>query len=538
MTFLETLKKIDKKCAVEQDAGTRGEATRWSNKDLDPVPLEKRVWGPVDVWSYWISDQFATPTWNLGSTIIALGLTAREGIPLTFLAFFVIGLALTATGRMGALSHCSFPVLVRASFGMWGGYFAILTRVILALLWLCIQTYQAGNITAVMLTAIWPSYGRIKNTLPEGLGITTQTLVGFVIYWIVQTPLACVPVHKLRYLFRVKAVICPIAFGGLFLWGCIVTKGKGDYIGGPTHTTIGKAWACISALNACTGLYSTLSVNMPDFCRFCRNGSVNWTQAIAVPVAGTTPVICAIFAAAAAKQKWGIDAWDPAVLIAKFDSRAAQFFAAFAMLLATVGSNISANSISFATDFTSILPRYFTIFRASIFAAILCFAVNPWKIVTSSGGFYNFISAYPVFIASICSIMATDFFLVRKGKIDINELYKPKGVYYYTYGINFRALASWIIALAPNLPAFANAIDPSNPNVQPYTYYFGWYFSTALSCVTYLLLNKVFPPTSSFVPEAVYELDFPEQGTGTHSEPSLPESEKDKSAAYVGAVEV
>lgn len=71
--------------------------------------------------------------WNLGSTLVTLGLTAREGIPITFAAFFVIGIILTLQGRVGAITHCSFPVLARASFGMVGAYLAIIVRTVLAL---------------------------------------------------------------------------------------------------------------------------------------------------------------------------------------------------------------------------------------------------------------------------------------------------------------------------------------------------------------------------------------------------------------------
>jgi nucleobase:cation symporter-1, NCS1 family len=44
-------------------------------------------------------------------------------------------------------------------------------------------------------------------------------------------------------------------------------------------------------------------------------------------------------------------------LIDNWDNRAAAFFASFAFALATICTNISANSISAANDFTALLPR-------------------------------------------------------------------------------------------------------------------------------------------------------------------------------------
>lgn len=110
------------------------------------------------------------------------------------------------------------------------------------------------------------------------------------------------------------------------------------------------------------------------------------------------------------------------------------------------------NSISFATDVTGLFPRYFTIMRATIAAGILTLAINPWQIVNNGGSFFNFIGAYPAFLAPVAMIMLVDWFAVRKGNVDIRDLYNPKGPFAYTYGFNWRAYAAWIISLAPNLP--------------------------------------------------------------------------------------
>ncbi|GAA5917236.1 hypothetical protein JCM5296_002403, partial [Sporobolomyces johnsonii] len=447
---MNTLRKLDKKLTVKQEAGFKGEASRWSNKDLDPVPKSQRTWSALDICSYWNSDQFAPSTWDLGSTLVGFGLSASVGIPLTFVAFFCIGIVLSLNGRIGALTHCSFPVIARSSFGIVGAYLPILVRSILALLWLVILTYQGGAVVAVMITAIWPSFGRIPNRLPENLGITTQEMVGFLLLWLVQAPLACIPVYRLKTFFSIKAYISMIAFFALFVWSLVVTKGKGQIIAGPMDSSKfpqgSRSWAMVAGLNGIVGLYSTVSINIPDFSRFSRSPKSNWAQIFAVPLTGTIPVAISMLCAQAAQQLYGKAIFDPASLCALFDSRAAKFFAAFAFTIMTLGVNISANQISFATDITSLLPRYLTIFRASILASILCWATNPWKIVTNAPSFVAFLGAYPVFLAPVATIIATDFYLVRKRKIDVRELYEPNGIYRYTYGFNFRAIGAWICA--------------------------------------------------------------------------------------------
>ena len=41
---------------VPFEAGVYANSPRWSNKDLDPVPIEKRTWTALDYWAYWTSD--------------------------------------------------------------------------------------------------------------------------------------------------------------------------------------------------------------------------------------------------------------------------------------------------------------------------------------------------------------------------------------------------------------------------------------------------------------------------------------------------
>ena len=54
---------------------------------------------------------------------------------------------------------------------------------------------------------------------------------------------------------------------------------------------------------------------------------------------------------------YGSVIWDPLKLIDQWDNRAAAFFAAFAFCLATVGTNISANSLCAGNDMTALWPK-------------------------------------------------------------------------------------------------------------------------------------------------------------------------------------
>ena len=98
-------------------------------------------------------------------------------------------------------------------FGYYFSYFVVVSRCVLAIVWLgfvhythiqsrqqltlhSVQTVTGGQCVAVLLTAIWPSYARIPNHIPEDQGITTGGMIAFFLYFLLQLPFLCIPYTK------------------------------------------------------------------------------------------------------------------------------------------------------------------------------------------------------------------------------------------------------------------------------------------------------------------------------------------------------
>lgn len=54
-----------------------------------------------------------------------------------------------------------------------------------------------------------------------------------------------------------------------------------------------------------------------------------------------------------------------------------------------------------------------------------------------------------------------DYWLVKNRAIDVPQLYDQKGIYYYTWGFNWRAVVACVVAIAPNVPGMAHALNSS-----------------------------------------------------------------------------
>jgi len=117
-----------------------------------------------------------------------------------------------------------------------------------------------------------------------------------------------------------------------------------------------------------------------------------------------------IVVASAGQAIYGTLFWDPTMIIALWTNRAA----AFAFGLATLGTNISTNSIASSNDFAFLAPKYLNIQRGAFITAVLGgWATCPWKIQASATSLTTFLSGYIIVLAPIVAIMVSHSHRIR-----------------------------------------------------------------------------------------------------------------------------
>lgn len=406
-----------------------------------------------------------------------------------------------------------FSVIVRSSFGYYLGYFCIVSRSILAMFWLGIQSANGAYCVTIMLTAIWPSYAHIKNQLPEDAGITTQGMISYFLFWIIQLPLLLIPPTKLRWLFIIKLIAAPVAAIATMGWIVHKAGGSGELFHLP-ETVHGsqRAYLWLSSMSAVTGSWATLACNIPDFSRYARTSRGQYIQLPFLPAIFTICGVFGIITTSASKVVYGQYYWNPLDIVnhwlGSHSGRAAAFFAALSWYIAQVGTNITANSISAANDLTVMFPRFVNIKRGCIIAAIIGgWVIVPWKILTSATTFLAFMGGYAVFLAPMAGIIASDYWLVKHQHVDVPALYDPHGRYRYDGGVNWRAAIAFLVAVGPLLPGLAHSIDPNDTHITEgakHLYSIDWLFGFLVSIVLYTSLSKLFPAKESVVLHTVY----------------------------------
>lgn len=76
--------------------------------------------------------------------MIVSGLSWWQSWICVWIGYFIAASFVCLTGRIGAVYHISFPVTARASFGIWGSFWPVINRVVMAIIWYGVQGYIGG----------------------------------------------------------------------------------------------------------------------------------------------------------------------------------------------------------------------------------------------------------------------------------------------------------------------------------------------------------------------------------------------------------
>ncbi|KAI0258157.1 NCS1 nucleoside transporter family [Gloeopeniophorella convolvens] len=502
---------------LEPEPSTFAPSSAWSNKDMDPVPPHLRTWTTLNYVAYWISDAANAAVWELASSMLAIGLSWRQALPAIAVGHVIIAIVMVLNGTVGARLHVPFPVLNRSSFGFWLSYFSVVSRVVLSMFWFGIQTFVGSECVYQMLKAIWPSIAHLPNHLPPNANITTAGMLCYFLYWFIQFPFMLVSPQKIRWLFLAKAIIVPPTWLALLIWAFVKVPPNSGLLAQKAAISGSElSWAWLSALNSALGIYATLGVNIPDFTRYAKNERAQYIQLIIIPIAFTFASFVGIAVTSAGITLYGQVLWDPLTLIDRWDNRPAAFFTSFAFVLTTLGTNISANSLSAGNDMTALCPRYINIRRGQIICAFLGgWALCPWEILASATGFLSFMNGYTVFLGPITGVMITDYWLVHHTHVDVPSMYQPHGRYRYFHGMNWRAAAALITSIPLTLPGLINSINTNiHVGVGARLFDIAYILGFTIASIVYFTLSKVFPAHETMLDHAILEReDAPDDGS-------------------------
>lgn len=179
-------------------------------------------------------------------------------------------------------------------------------------------------------------------------------------------------------------------------------------------------------------------------------------------------------------------------------SRAAAFFAGCGLVTSQLAINTIDNAFSAGMDLAGLFPNFIDIRRGAYIGLILSIALCPWQLLSSASTFISVLSAYSVFLGPMTGIMICDYWVVRRRKLKLSDLYhgRKDGSFYFWHGVNWRSFAAWITGWSYLIPGFVKAVNPNInvPAACTRLYYLAFPLGFVESFVVYYALNYISPP--------------------------------------------
>lgn len=476
------------------------------NVDLAPVPQSQRKWGLLSFAALWISMSACIPTYMLASSLIGGGMNWWQAVLTIFLGNLIVLVPMILNAHAGTKYGIPFPVYCRASFGTVGANIPAVLRALVACGWFGIQAWIGGDAIFKILAVFIPALA--KGAALPVLGISFTHFLCFLFFWGINMWVIYRGIDTIRFLLNIKAPLL-IVLGLLLLWWAYQKAGGfGPMLSQPSHfepgqPKAGQFWKYFfPALTGMIGFWATLSLNIPDFSRYAKTQRDQvMGQALGLPLTMALYSFIGVAVTSATTIIFGETLWNPVDVLTRFTNPAVLVIAMISLCIATLATNIAANVVSPANDFSHLAPRRISFRVGGYITGIIGVLMMPWKLVADPNGYiFTWLIAYGALLGPIGGILIADYFVWRRCRLDVPALYNPNGQYSFTNGFSLVAVIALIVGTLPSVPGFLVEVKWLKRESVPDAllqlhildlYHYAWFVGFAVAFVVYLVGKKL-----------------------------------------------
>ena len=170
-------------------------------------------------------------------------------------------------------------------------------------------------------------------------------------------------------------------------------------------------------------------------------------------------------------------------------------FAMIGIIISTLATNIAANIVSPANDFSNLSPARISFKTGGYITGIIGVLIFPWKLMADPNGYiFTWLIAYSSLLGPIGGIMIADYYFIRKQQLEVDELYRHNGRYEFRGGFNNIAIIALLFGILPNVPGFLLQVKLISATAFPdwisHLYNYAWFVGFLVSGISYYLLMK------------------------------------------------
>ncbi len=490
---------------------------RLTNADLLPVPAERRTWNWWHIAALWIGMAICIPTYKLASSLVARGWTWQAAVGAVVLGNVVVLLPIALNSHAGTRYGIPFPVMARASFGVFGANVPALLRALVACGWFGIQTWIGGWAIFKLLEVMWPGIATLPRVLPEFVGLGTGEFLCFMLFWGMNVWIVLRGMDSIKFLETWGSPFLLLVGVALFVWALGRVGGIGPMLENPGGLALKDSltvadgrmggWTSLfgAGLTSAVAFWGTMALSIPDFSRFARSQQDQVVgQAVGLPVTMALFAFIGATVTSATVVIFGTRIADPVALLARIGGPLMIILSMVGLTVATLTTNIAANIVAPANGFSNLAPSRISFKMGAMITAVIGIVMLPWRLYNDAAAYiFTWLIGYGALLGPVAGIMIADYFLVRRGHLVVDDLYARGGAYEYRGGVNWIAMAALAIGVLPNLPGFIAALGGTTATPLFATLYnWAWFVGFGIAAGVYLLGMKVISRQSSVATHA------------------------------------
>ena len=452
------------------------------NEDLAPTKREGRRWSAYSIFTLWANDVHSLGNYSFAIGLFALGLGGWQILLALLLGAVFLFLLLNLSGFMGEKTGVPFPVMSRIAFGFRGAQVPALIRGAVAIAWFGIQTYLASVVFRVLIVALIPSAADWDAN--SVLGLSTLGWISFLILWVVQVIIVSYGMEMIRKYEAFAGPVILITMIALAIW-MLSNAGWSISWTTPESLTGGDMWLkIVGGASLWVAIYGTFVLNFCDFTRNAKSkGSIVRGNFFGIPINMMVFGAVVVILAGAQFRIDGRVIESPAEIVEEIPNTALLVLACLALLILTVAVNMMANFVAPIYALNNLFPKHLNFRRAALISAVIGLVILPWNLYNSPAVIDYFLGGLGAILGPLFGIIMADYWLVRRTKINVKDLYRvdDDGEYHYEQGVNMRAIVALVITAACALVvAFVPVFDVVGD--------FSWFIGAGLGAIVYLLI--------------------------------------------------
>jgi NCS1 family nucleobase:cation symporter-1 len=467
---------------------TRIEASPLYNPDLAPLPISRRNWTTYNYAALWISMAHCIPTYMLASGLMAAGMNWWQALLTILLGNTIVLAPILLNSHPGTKYGIPFPVFARASYGTLGSNLPALMRALVACGWFGIQSWIGGEALHTFFSSLIPAW---PSLLGAGFfGHTTTEWLSFLLFWGVNVYIIYRGMDLLRMVENWAAPFVLVMTAALLWWAVGKAHGLGPLLQHPgrLNSLADFLPVFIPSLTAMIGYWATLSLNMPDFTRFGRSQREQLVgQVVALPTTMSVFAAMGVLITSATAIIYGEAIWDPIRVVGRFQTPLVVATAMFTAVVATLAVNIAANVVSPANDFANAFPRFISFKTGGLITGLIGIAMQPWRLLADPSGYiFTWLLGYSGGLGSIAGVLIADYWVIRRRRLHLEDLYLTSGRYRYWQGWNWSAV---VATLAGCAFAWGGLVLPVLRPLYDYAWFVG--FGVSFGLYALLMLTRL-----------------------------------------------